>query len=257
MMRGLVLALLFWPLVAGAETFALGPGILNTLIPAARESREIVVVVEPGLTSMAGLPTNLRAARTAMHDGLPVTDADLRALALRGDGLAALRLMRRMGDGSAEASASDIAYFGAIALRTGRAGALAPMVDALLQLDPATEPPERIATAIQALLPQAWAGNALALDAVIDLNGPGRLFGELSAGTLARIEEQATLAGDGRAFLRLAIQAMQAPDDPAARARAEDYLRRAAVTDHLGVKATVEALLAQLAASAPAETVTQ
>ena len=46
----------------------------------------------------------------------------------------------------------------------------------------------------------APAGNVLALDALIVLNGEGRLFGPMSDRTRDRIVAQAEQAGDGRAF---------------------------------------------------------
>ncbi len=65
-------------------------------------------------------------------------------------------------------------------MRTGRIWPLQDAITAMHQLDPATEPSDRIQMYIQTLYAHALAGNALALDAVVDLNGEGRLFGPMS-----------------------------------------------------------------------------
>jgi len=152
--------------------------------------------------------------------------------------------MRRMIATGAPVSDSDIAWFATVAVRTGRVWTLPDAVAAMQRLDPATEPPERVRAYVEMLYPHAWAGNALALDAVIDLNGEGRLFGALSDATLQRIVTAAQAAGDGRAYLRLALQLLHvdAPGE-ADKARARDYLTRAIVGDHLAVQVIARTLL--------------
>jgi hypothetical protein len=104
------------------------------------------------------------------------------------DGLAAQRYVRHLvANGGSD---SDIAYFGSIAVATGRVWTLPETVKAMLRLDPATEPPERVKVYMAMIYPHAWAGNSLALDAVVMLNGKGRLFGEMSDRTRKQLDEQ-------------------------------------------------------------------
>jgi hypothetical protein len=215
------------------------------------DSRQIVVTVDPGLTRTRALPAGeLRDARVAMLADQDVAPDLLRALADRRDGLAALRLVRHLVANGG--SASDIAYYGSIAVLTGRIWPLEDVVTALAELDPATEPADRVQMAIAALYPQAWAGNALALDALIMLNGEGRLFGAMSDRTRARIVEQAEQAGDGRVFLHLAVSELWGSPTDENRARARVWLEQARGASHLGVATTATALLAQLDLAAPA-----
>jgi hypothetical protein len=236
----LILALCLMPATALADQ-GISPHALSALIPPDRASREISVVVDEGLRRTIDLPRSLRQARRDMLAGVEIAPDDLRALADRGDGLAALRYSQMLAEAWVPGSESDIAYYSALAVRTGRIWPLADAIEAMLALDPATEPRDRVQLYMQVLYPHAWAGNALALDALIDLNGEGRLFGALSAETLARIEDQAAQAGDGRAYLRLALVFLQS-DDPAAQAGARRYLDLAALSDHLAVRTTAETL---------------
>jgi hypothetical protein len=237
------------PLIAPARLAG-----LPMTVPADRARREISVTVTPGLTETRRLPTTeLREARKAMLAGTEIPDAPLRALADLGDGLAALKYHRRLLARSPAVPPSDIAYYGTVAVATGRIWPLADVVAALHRLDPATEPAARVKAYAAMLYPHAWAGNALALDALIDFNGEGKLFGPMSEATRTRILEQGDAAGDGRAALRLAIALLQKPDPaPADRARAEAYLTRAMAADHLAVKTTAANLLALLKAGSDA-----
>ncbi len=226
-------------------------------IPADKASRQISVVVDPGLTRTARLPTpELRAARKAMLDDQPVPEAMLRALADHRDSLAAqayVRLLLARGDA---ANPSDIAYYGTIAVSAGRVWSLGAVVDALAKLDPLTEPADRKKAYVAMLYPHAWAGNALALDAVIDLNGEGRLFGPLSEATRQKLLDQGDKKGDGRVPLRLALRLMQvSPRSAEQEAMLQDYLGRAAASGNLGVQTSVQNLRA-LAANPSTATVT-
>jgi len=203
--------------------------------------RQISVTVTQGLSSNALLPDDaLRAARLEMLAGAEIADADLRTLADYGDGLAAQRYVRRLLAGAVPADPSDIAYYATIAVSTGRVWTLPDAVAAMHRLDPATEPALRISAYIGMLYPHAWAGNALALDALIDLNGAGRLFGPLSEPTRVRILEQAALIGDGRAELRMALDLLQRPTRSNAEAALlRDYLARAGASEHLQIRSIV------------------
>ena len=234
-------------LPAWAET-PRGPTI-PFLIPPAQDARRVSVTVDRGLRDSRRLPNDaLRAARVALQAGDPVAVPDLRRLAEAGDGLAAQRYVRVLLADPASADPSDIAYFSAIAVATGRIWTLVPMIEAMHRLDPATEPPARVRKLIDTIYPHAWAGNSLALDALLAFNGEGRLFGPLSDRTRQRILAQARKTGDGRTELSLALgileaQRRAAAPDAAAMAQARDYLDLARGSDHLAVRTTAENLL--------------
>lgn len=217
---------------------------LTLLMPPDPADRQISVVVTPGLASNAGLPDALKLARQAMLDGADIAPADLRALADRNDGLAALKYVRLLLT-DPTATPSDIAFYGSIAAGTGRVWALPAAIDAMRLLDPVTEPVDRTRTYVRVLYPHAWAGNALALDALIDLNGDGRLFGALSEETRLKILTQDAVNGDGRGVMRMALALMSQPSrTPAEEALVDNYLTRAAaVTGNLAISVTATNLL--------------
>ena len=242
-----------------AETAA-EPALLP--FPAAAAARQIRVTVDKGLTRTASLPTEaLRQARRDMLAGKVIPDADLRALADRRDGRAAQDYVRRLlraQDQTGTGTPSDIAYYGSIAVASGRVWTLPDAVRAMHALDPATEPRARVAQAVAMLYPHAWAGNALALDALIALNGQGRLFGPMSEKTRARLLEASRRAGDGRVALQMALVALRDPADPLA---ARLWLTEAQGAGDLAIRTTAAALLARLdappaalASAAPAVT---
>ncbi len=223
--------------------------IPNVIAPAGVEAERVSVVVDPGLTSNKQLrSTALRRARKAMQAGEPVTADQLRALAEAGDGLAAQRYVRLLQAKTVKGTPSDLAYFSAIAVGTGRVWTLGAMIDAMHSLDPQTEPKARINKYIQVLYPHAWAGNRLAFEAVVDFNGEGRLFGPLSERTRVRILEEAQKQGDGRIELGMAMglleraaEAGAAGDQHLTDARA--LLQVAAQSNHLAVSTTAANLL--------------
>jgi hypothetical protein len=250
---GLVAALV--GVTAGVVTTAARAETAILALPVAADpaSRQISVTVDPGLTRTRDLPTeDLRAARRALFEDPATVAPDLlRALADRRDGLAALHYTRHLV--ATGGSDSDIAYYGAIAATTGRVWTLRDAVGAMLRLDPATEPRDRIAVYMNMLYPHAWAGNTLALDAIMQLNGEGRLFGPLSDSTRTRILEQAAANGDGRIEMQMALSLLRDPASRAASAdQIRDYLTRAQATYHPGVRAMATALLVQL--ETPADT---
>lgn len=252
-MRGTkILVLALMPGALWAEGFT-GP-VIPVLIPPAEETSRVSVVVDPGLTSSKRLRTSaLVRAREAMHANQPVSADDLRALAEAGDGLAAQRYVRVLLDG-ASVDPSDIAYFSAVAVGTGRIWTLKTMIDAMHKLDPEKEPRARIRKYIQVLYPHAWAGNALALDALVAFNGEGRLFGPLSDRTRDRILAQAGKMQDGRTELSLAMGLLEAhragvASGPDTLDKARGYLQSAAASNHLAVRTTAENLLRMLESS--------
>ena len=59
------------------------------------------------------------------------------------------------------------------------------------------------------LYPHAWAGNTLALEAVVAFNGEGLLFGPLSERTRLRILNEAQEHGDGRVEFGMAMALLE------------------------------------------------
>ncbi|MBE2278067.1 MAG: hypothetical protein IAE87_17425 [Rhodobacteraceae bacterium] len=216
--------------------------------------RQISVKVESGLTSTRKLPTQeLRNLRKTMLAGEEISPQGLRALAEFHDGLAAQRYVRHLVDNGG--SDSDIAFFGSIAVATGRIWTLPETVAAMMRLDPATEPPERVKTYMAMIYPHAWAGNSLALQAVMMLNGKGRLFGEMSDKTRKLLDAEMQEIGDGRMELLMAMNLMRNPDVRVASAdEIRHYLERAATSTVPGIAAAAGALLARLATGAWADT---
>lgn len=216
---------------------------LTLLMPPDPADRQISVVVTPGRASNAGLPDLLKLVRQAMLDGAEIAPADLRALADLNDGLAAQRYVRLL-LADPTSTPSDIAYYGTIAVGTGRVWSLPAAVAAMRLLDPATEPVERTRAYVRMLYPHAWAGNAIALDAVIDLNGEGRLFGALSEETRLKILAQDAINGDGRGVMRMALALLSLPNrTPEQEALVDDYLARAAAVEYLAVRVTAANLI--------------
>ena len=196
----LLLALLA-PLVGTAQTV---PGAVDP------ESRAISVVVNPSLRHTRQLPTrSLRAARQSMIAGREVSDANLARLGEHNDGLAAWRYVKRLLARDPVAHASDIAFYSAVAAGTGRGYALDDMIAAMHHLDPVEEPWTRRTRLIRVLYAHAWAGNTMAMDAVIAFNGEGTLFGPMSQRTLDRVLRAAE-RGDGRIELQLAMKLLNA-----------------------------------------------
>ncbi len=230
------------------------PGDARFALPFAADParRQISVKVEPGLKSTRKLPTQeLRNLRKAMLEGAEISPEGLRALAEFHDGLAAQRYVRYLlAKGGSD---SDIAFFGSIAVATGRVWTLPETIDAMLRLNPATEPPERVKMYMAMVYPHAWAGNSLALDAVALLNGPGLLFGEMSDRTRKQLNDAMQKAGDGRLELLMAMNLMRDPGRRvAAAAEIRDYLSRAAASPVPGIATTARALLGQMATGADA-----
>ena len=215
-------------------------------MPADLASRQISVKVLPNITTRSLRPASLRQARLNMQAGREISETNLRALASHGDGLAALKYVRLLVSrhGGQREHASDIAYFGATAVGTGRVWPLADMINAMHALDPETEPKARVNKYIRVLYAHAWAGNDLALDAVIDLNGEDRLFGKMSERTRQRILNQSRENGTGRGELRMAVNLLMNPDlTPSDTELARIYLGRAVAADNLSVKVTAANLL--------------
>lgn len=227
-------------------------------IPPALERRQISVVVTPDLTETKKLKDPaLREARRLMFTGATLPKAQLRALADEGDGLAAQKYARALAGKMPPGPPSDIAYYGSLAVNSGRVWSLPQTIEAMRQLDPDKEPKEHKRIYSEMLYAHAWAGNTLALDAIIDLNGEGRLFGPMSEATRQKVLDQGRKNGDGRAALRFAVALLQKPKIGAKdKATARSYLKEAAAAQDFAVSTTATNLLALLDAPAPT-TVTQ
>jgi len=210
-------------------------------------SRKISVVVTEGLRSMAAVPTpELRLVRIALQDGQDISESDLRSLANLWDGMAALRLFRLLEEKGGAAPAADLAWYGTIAVSTGRVWPLKETIAAMHTLNPANVPAERRQAFTDMIFTLAWAGNSLALDAVIDLSGPGKLLGPLSQETRASIIAQGDAIGDGRLALRLAVALWQNADTLGADDTAlQEYLDHAIAGNNLVVRTTALNLKAQ------------
>lgn len=226
------------PCVVGAD-------VASFPIPRAEVQNDTVMIVDRGLTKTRYLPTEvLKSRRIAMLDGQVLSDGELISLAERKDSLAALKYTQRLWDRGVEAHASDIAYYGSIAAAAGRKSAFHKMLRAMYLLDPATEPSARKRQLISVLYPNAWNGNTQALDAVVDFNGEGKLFGALSNKTRLRILTAAK-SGDGRVELRMAVNLLntktRTPDDEE---QAIWLLERAQQSSTLSVAATAQNLIA-------------
>lgn len=218
-------------LVSAANAQGRGP------LPGDAESRKISVVVDRGITHTNQLPSALRPLRKAMVAGSAMSDADLRRLAERGDGLAALRLTKRLMSHGLATNAEDIAYFASIAAGAGRVSTLDDMIAALYLLAPDQLPREKLRKTIRVLYAHAWAGNTRALGAVIDLNGPDQLFGAMSEKTRNKLLDKGRELGTGQIELRLAIKELsEAPDDATTRTRVAGYLIRAERMGDLAVQ---------------------
>ncbi|MFT5797420.1 MAG: hypothetical protein ACI84R_001480 [Candidatus Azotimanducaceae bacterium] len=223
--------------------------IIPNLIAQDTSNSRISVTVEEGLTSSRRLRSGaLRKARVTLHEGGEVSAANLRSLADLGDGLAAQRYVRLLLASDTLATASDLAYYSAIAVGTGRVWTLGTMVDAMRKLDPKTEPTLRVNRYIKTLYPHAWAGNTLALQAVVAFNGEGRLFGPLSDTTRDRILDEARKTGNGRVELGMAVGLLErtrATDlpDPVILDQARDLLQLAQASQHLAVSTSAQNLL--------------
>ena len=174
------------------------------------ESTEVAVVLRRRPFRTRDLPWGpLRDARRQMNAGEEISEDDLRAIAEYGDGLAAHKYVQILTDRGIRNNASDVAFFSAIALETGRIWPLDEFVIALRHLDPETEPDRRVQRYISVLYPYAWAGNRLALEAVIEHNGEGRLFGALSTATAERIRETRESVSDDYSIIRETVTLLE------------------------------------------------
>lgn len=177
----------------------------SLVLPAPPESRKITVVVDRGITHTRQLRSpHLRYLRKQMVGKAAMAEADLRKLADAKDSLAALKMVKLLRTRDLRKNASDMAFYASIAAGAGRKGMLKDFIEALYLLDPKTEPKARISQYIRILYGHAWAGNTMAQDAMIALNGPGQLFGPMGVGTRERIVAQAA-DNHGRLVLSLAI----------------------------------------------------
>lgn len=191
-------------------------------------TRKISVVVDKGITRTRQLPVSLRPLRKAMIANRPLSEGDLRKLAERGDGLAALRYTKLLLDRGLAQNATGVAYFGAIAAGAGRISVLDDMIEALHLLQPGDLGPEELGRAIRTLYGHAWAGNTMALAALLDLNGKDRLLGEMSEKTRLRLLETGQRLADGRIELHMAMKLLAGGNrDKPTLTRADGYLLRA------------------------------
>lgn len=223
--------------------------VIPNLIADDNGDTRISVTVERGLTNSNPLRSvALRNARASLHDGSEITAEHMRALAGAGDGLAAQRYVRLLQAADTPPNPSDLAFFAAIAVGTGRVWTLGTMIAAMHKLDPKIEPPARVSKYIRVLYAHAWAGNSLALEAVVAFNGEGRLFGPLSDRTRDRILTKTREHGNGRIELGMAMNLLErsrAADTPnlGDLAQARSFLKLAGASEHLAVSTSAQNLL--------------
>jgi hypothetical protein len=217
-------------------------------IPYDAAGAKISVITATPLSGTNKLPPgDMRKARKAMIAGAEISDQMLRDLADQGDALAAQKYVQRLVDRGISRNASDIAYYGSFAVGTGKVFLLKDTIAAMRLLDPATEPQARRDAYVAMLYPHAWAGNTLALDAVIGMNGEGRLFGPMTDETRAKFTEVGERLGGPRFALRQALIYLQnQPLTAGDRAEARRSLAIAAQSDDLSIRVTAENLLRQL-----------
>jgi hypothetical protein len=230
--------------------------VIAPSLPYDPEGAKVSVITAQALSGTNKLPPgDMRKARKALIAGAEISDAMLRDLADKGDSLAAQHLVRRLVDRGLAANASDIAWYGSFAVGTGKVFLMRDTIAAMRLLNPETEPTERKRAYVAMLYPHAWAGNTLALDAVIELNGEGRLFGPMSDETRAKVKETGEQLGGPRFALRQAVVLLQTtPLGEADRAEARRYLAQAVQSADIGTRTTAENLLRQLEAGAPGGT---
>lgn len=234
-------ALPFFPCLLAALILLPLAGLANPLTDLSAiypERKKISVVVTRGVTHTRQLPRQLQSTRKAMLAGRPMVDEQLRDLAKAHDSLAALRYTKRLM--ARDGSPAEIAYYASLAAAGGRASVFDDMVKALYSLRPGDMEKTRLSHVISVLYGYAFAGNTLALDAVMDLNGPKALFGEMSPKTRERLLSEGLEIGDGRIELRLAMQAISERTVPTQ--VIVGYLLRAERMGDLAVRTTAENL---------------
>lgn len=242
-MRGGWLIRLFSVLMALTGVSTASAQGWSPLDGASAESRKISVLVDRGVTRTSQLPSALRPLRKAMVGDAAIGEADLRKLAERRDGLAALRYTKILLARGMTENAAEIGYFASIAAGAGRVSTLDEMIAAMRRLEPGTVPKERLGQMIRVLYAHAWAGNTAALSALIDLNGADRLLGAMSDRTRARLLETGLKLGDGRIELHLAMKVLAGgARDAATLTRAEGYLMRAERMGDMAVRTMAENL---------------
>jgi hypothetical protein len=250
-MRKKMILLALLTAFAGGQAFSSDD--IELAFPFDLESSQISVKVRPGLKSTRNLPSSsLRKARLSMLAKQVVSDENLRALAEYGDGLAALKYVRLLVSRykGQDEPASDIAYYAAIAVGSGRVWPLRDMISAMRHLNPKTEPKKRVREYIAVLYAHAWAGNTMALDAMVEFNGVGLLFGAMSDATRVKIMAQSKVNGNGRVELQLAVRLMIESEHAAEETElAQTYLVQASGSDNLAIKTTAKNLLLLLNAA--------
>lgn len=221
-------------------------------------AERIAVTLRPGITDMRQIAeVRLRVLRGRMHRGVPVPSAGLRALADRGDGLAAQRYVQRLAaEPLPRRNHRLIAQYAAIAVGSGRVWTLDEMIASMRFLDPAGTPGWLRTRLMQVLYAHAWAGNTRALRAVEEFNGPGTLFGPMSRGTRDRLIAVSSRAGDGQVALRLALRALEAVPEgetltPAGARDLDALLTRAEAAEPLGAQVAARTLRALSEARLP------
>ncbi len=189
------------------------------------------------------LPTAaLRAARREMIAGKDISATSLQALADAGDGLAAFRYAKLLGERAVPDPTGVAAHYYAIAAYTGRAFAVPPLAS-LLKDNGAAYSPSRLTHGLNAMTVQAFSGNPVAATLLGQMYVDGVPFGR-DLDQARRFLDMASAGGSPKAVLQLAIVLMSDPVDAAAgHPGARSTLLLAAAGDDLAVRVTAENLL--------------
>lgn len=169
---------------------------LHRLLPDTGGAASVRVALAPGLKSTRDLADPaLQAARKRMFDGDPVSVADLRALADRGDPNAAMRLIETLAAQGIAADPANIAHYYGIAASTGRLDGLYRLMDTLDGLRAGDLSAARAAHLKKIVTAYAAAGNPKAADALLRYHETGHPFGAIpdTIAALARAGNEAAV----------------------------------------------------------------
>lgn len=200
------------------------------------DARRIAVTLTRGVRSGRDLSSHaLRATRARMVKGQTVGTDALRALADAGDGVAALRLIKRLDAEGRDPAPRNVAHYYGVAASTGRVVGLHGLVRTLKRVDPGATGAARLTRFKNIVMAYARAGNSVAIAAMMEFHDTGRPFGPLP-------DEIAKLAASGRGgaeviALQLAGEMIQTGwDDAEVLGEARGLLQAARESNSIRVK---------------------
>ena len=199
--------------------------------------RRRAVTLTRGVRSGRDLKTHeLRIARDRMVKDQSVSADNLRALADAGDGIAALRLIKRLDAEGRDAAPANLAHYYGIAASTGRVTGLFGLVRTLERVDPSSTSQARLKLLKSIVVAYARAGNPVASAAMMRFHLAERPFGPMPD-EITRLATSARGTGNAVIALQLAGELIQTGwENPAALAQAEIYLTRALKSESVRIK---------------------